>query len=44
MADSEEVMAKLNTFFSKDLPAGLEARIIGIVVNERARAGLAYRE
>jgi len=36
MADSEEVMAKLNTFFSKDLPAGLEApEIIGIVVNER---------
>jgi len=36
MADSEEVMAKLNTFFSKGLPAGLEApEIIGIVVNER---------
>ncbi len=36
MADSEEVMAKLNTFFSKDLPAGLEApEIIGIVVNEK---------
>ncbi len=36
MADSEEVMAKLNAFFSKDLPAGLEApEIIGIVVNER---------
>jgi len=30
------VMAKLNTFFSKDLPAGLQApEIIGIVVNER---------
>src|ERR1700694_2725287 len=36
MADSEEVMAKLNTFLSEDLPAGLEApEIIGIVVNEK---------
>jgi len=36
MADSEEVMSKLNTFLSKDLPAGLEApEIIGIVVNEK---------
>src|ERR1700674_1025829 len=36
MADSEEEMAKLNTFLSEDLPAGLEApEIIGIVVNEK---------
>src|SRR5947207_4936045 len=36
MADSEEVMAKLNTFFSKDLPAEIEKpEIIGIVVNEK---------
>jgi len=36
MADSEEVMSKLNTFLSKDLPAGREApEIIGIVVNEK---------
>src|SRR6202165_2462891 len=35
MADSEEVMAKLNTFLSEDLPAGLEApEIIGIIVNQ----------
>jgi hydroxymethylglutaryl-CoA lyase len=36
MADSEEVMAKLNTFFSKGLPADVERPdIIGIVVNEK---------
>ena len=36
MADSEEVMAKLNTFFSEGLPAGIEKpEIIGIVVNEK---------
>jgi hydroxymethylglutaryl-CoA lyase len=36
MADSEEVMAKLSTFFSKGLPADVEApEIIGIVVNEK---------
>src|SRR2546421_9402035 len=36
MADSEEVMSKLNTFLSKDLPAGWERpEIIGIVVNEK---------
>jgi hydroxymethylglutaryl-CoA lyase len=36
MADSEEVMAKLNTFFCKELPAGIEKpEIIGIVVNEK---------
>src|SRR5438445_2706258 len=36
MADSEEVMAKLNTFFSSGLPAGMESpEIIGIVVNEK---------
>jgi hydroxymethylglutaryl-CoA lyase len=36
MADSEEVMAKLNTVFSKDLPTGVEPpEIIGIVVNEK---------
>ncbi len=36
MADSEEVMAKLNTFFCEGLPAGIEKpEIIGIVVNEK---------
>src|ERR1700674_5958477 len=36
MADSEEVMAKLNTFLSEYFPARLEApEIIGIVVNEK---------
>jgi hydroxymethylglutaryl-CoA lyase len=36
MADSEEVMAKLNTFFCQGLPAGIEKpEIIGIVVNEK---------
>jgi len=36
MADSEEVMAKLNPFFSSRLPAGVELpEIIGIVVNEK---------
>src|SRR5437870_6401594 len=36
MADSEEVMAKLNPFFSSGLPAGMESpEIIGIVVNEK---------
>ncbi len=36
MADSEEVMASLNTFFSSGLPAGAEQpEIIGIVVNEK---------
>jgi hydroxymethylglutaryl-CoA lyase len=36
MADSEDVMAKLNTFFSKGLPTGVERpEIIGIVVNEK---------
>ncbi len=36
MADSEDVMAKLNPFFSKGLPAGAEPpEIIGIVVNEK---------
>src|SRR6266446_7098574 len=36
MADSEEVMASLNTFFSSGLPVGVEPpEIIGIVVNEK---------
>jgi hydroxymethylglutaryl-CoA lyase len=36
MADSEEVMAKLNTFFLQGLPAGTEPpEIIGIVINEK---------
>jgi hydroxymethylglutaryl-CoA lyase len=36
MADSEEVMASLNTFFSSGLPIGMEPPdIIGIVVNEK---------
>jgi hydroxymethylglutaryl-CoA lyase len=36
MADSEGVMATLSTFFSRDLPAGMDApEIIGIVVNEK---------
>jgi len=36
MADSEEVMASLNTFFSKGLPGSVKPpEIIGIVVNER---------
>jgi hydroxymethylglutaryl-CoA lyase len=36
MADSEEVMAKLNTFFCEGLPAGIDKpEIIGIVVNEK---------
>jgi len=36
MADSEEVMASLNAFFSSGLPVGLEPpEIIGIVVNEK---------
>src|SRR6266568_555109 len=36
MADSEEVMASLNTLLSNGLPAGLERpEIIGIVVNEK---------
>ena len=36
MADSEEVMASLNTLLSNDLPAGVEQpEIIGIVVNEK---------
>ncbi len=36
MADSEEVMARLNVFLSSGLPAGVAApEIIGIIVNER---------
>jgi hydroxymethylglutaryl-CoA lyase len=36
MADSEEVMSKLNAFFLRGLPAGVEPpEIIGIVVNEK---------
>jgi len=36
MADSEELMAKLNPFFSSGLPARMERpEIIGIVVNEK---------
>src|SRR6266705_2105886 len=36
MADSEEVMATLNTFFSSGLPVGVEPpEIIGIVVNKK---------
>src|SRR6266481_873910 len=36
MADSEEVMASLNTFFSKGLPGSVKPpEIIGILVNEK---------
>src|SRR5712692_6911602 len=36
MADSEQVMAKLNTFFSSGLPADVKPlELIGIVVNEK---------
>src|SRR6266436_3337455 len=36
MADSEEVMASLNTFFSKGLPGSVKPpEILGIVVNEK---------
>jgi hydroxymethylglutaryl-CoA lyase len=36
MADSEEVMDRLNTFFSNGLPADVDPpEIIGIVVNEK---------
>jgi hydroxymethylglutaryl-CoA lyase len=39
MADSEEVMVNLNTFFSSGLPSGMQPpEIIGIVVNEKGLA------